>query len=49
MVRLELTIARVNAKYLSEHKGQHVRLTAKVTNLVGETATVQASDGGEVS
>lgn len=46
--RNSLTVARVNAKYLSEHKGQTVRLTAKVVNLVGESATVEASDGGEV-
>lgn len=40
---------RVNAKYLSEHRGQTVRLTAKVLKLVADTATVEASDGGEVS
>ncbi|WOO79716.1 Replication factor A protein 3 [Vanrija pseudolonga] len=39
--------ARVNSKHLSEHRGQVVRLTAKVLNLVGDTATVEASDGGE--
>ncbi|TXT06076.1 hypothetical protein VHUM_03549 [Vanrija humicola] len=41
--------ARVNSKHLSEHRGQVVRLTAKVIRLVGDTATVEASDGGEVS
>ncbi|KLT45676.1 putative single-stranded DNA binding protein 12k chain [Cutaneotrichosporon oleaginosum] len=40
---------RVNARYLSEHRGQTVRLVAKVVNLVGDTATVEASDGGEVA
>lgn len=40
--------ARVNSRFLGEHRGQTVRLTAKVTKLVGDTATVEASDGGEV-
>ncbi|KAL1409691.1 hypothetical protein Q8F55_003687 [Vanrija albida] len=39
---------RVNSKYLSQHRGQVVRLTAKVVRLVGDTATVEASDGGEI-
>jgi hypothetical protein len=45
----QLTPARVNARYLSEHRGQTVRLPAKIVKLVGDTATVEASDGGEVS
>lgn len=40
---------RVNSKTLSEHKGKTVRLTAKVVQIVGDTATVEASDGGQVS
>ncbi|RSH88075.1 uncharacterized protein EHS24_000602 [Apiotrichum porosum] len=40
---------RVNSKFLSDHRGQTVRLTAKVLKLVGDTATVEASDGGEVA
>ncbi|BEJ18208.1 hypothetical protein CspHIS471_0704850 [Cutaneotrichosporon sp. HIS471] len=40
---------RVNSRYLSEHRGQTVRLVAKVTRLVGETATIEASDGGEIA
>ena len=41
--------ARINSRLLSQYKGQTVRLTAKVLKLSGDTATVQASDGGEVS
>ena len=41
--------ARINSRLLSQYKGHTVRLTAKVLKIVGETATVQASDGGEVS
>lgn len=40
---------RVNSKTLSEHKGKTVRLTAKVVKIVGDVATVEACDGGEVS
>lgn len=42
-------IARINARLLETYKGQTVRLTAKVIKLDGETATVEASDGGQVS
>jgi len=41
--------ARINSRLLSQYKGHTVRLTAKVLKIVGDTATVQASDGGEVS
>jgi len=40
--------ARINSRLLSQYKGHTVRLTAKVLKLVGDTAPVQASDGGEV-
>ncbi|CAD6569607.1 MAG: hypothetical protein TREMPRED_005329 [Tremellales sp. Tagirdzhanova-0007] len=39
---------RINSRLLSQYKGHTVRLTAKVLKIVGETATVQASDGGEI-
>jgi len=42
-------IARINARLLDQYKGQTIRLTAKIINLNGETATVEASDGGQVS
>lgn len=41
-------LARINAGLLQSFKGQTVRLTAKVIKLTGETATVEASDGGQV-
>lgn len=41
-------VARINAGLLQKYKGQTVRLTAKVIKLTGETATVEASDGGQV-
>lgn len=49
--RLEVAdnVARINAGLLQKHIGQTVRLTAKVLKLNGETATVEASDGGQVS
>jgi len=47
---LELTTpARINSKYLTQHKGQTVRLAGKVIKLSGDTAIVEASDGPEVS
>ena len=42
-------IARINARLLDQYKGQTIRLTAKIIKLNGETATVEASDGGQVS
>ena len=42
-------IARINARLLDQYKGQTIRLTAKIIKLEGETATVEASDGGQVS
>ncbi|WVQ78278.1 hypothetical protein IAT38_000363 [Cryptococcus sp. DSM 104549] len=39
---------RVNSKYLTEHRGQVVRLTGKVVKLGGATATLEASDGVQV-
>ena len=44
-----IVLARINAGLLQQFKGQTVRLTAKVIKLTGETATVEASDGGQVS
>ena len=41
--------ARINARLLDQYKGQTIRLTAKIIKLNGETATVEASDGGQVS
>jgi len=41
--------ARINARLLDQYKGQTIRLTAKIIKLEGETATVEASDGGQVS
>lgn len=48
VITKKMSLARVNAKTLSQYRGQTVRLTAKVVKLSGEIATVQASDGGEV-
>ncbi|WVF72158.1 hypothetical protein IAT40_006970 [Kwoniella sp. CBS 6097] len=39
---------RINAKYISQHKGENVRLTAKVVKISGETITVETSDGGQL-
>ena len=47
-VEADLT-ARINARLLDQYKGQTIRLTAKIIKLEGETATVEASDGGQVS
>jgi len=41
-------VARINSRLLDQFKGQTVRLTAKVIKLSGDTATVEASDGGQV-
>ncbi len=46
---LRCSLARINSRLLSQYKGHTVRLTGKVLKMVGDTATVQASDGGEVS
>jgi replication factor A3 len=43
-----IEIARINSRLLESYKGQTIRLTAKVIKLNGETATVEASDGGQV-
>jgi hypothetical protein len=40
--------ARINSRLLDQYKGQTIRLTAKIIKLEGETATVEASDGGQV-
>jgi len=42
-------LARINSRLLEAYKGQTVRLTAKIIKMAGETATVEASDGGQVS
>ncbi|KZT69974.1 replication factor A protein 3 [Daedalea quercina L-15889] len=40
---------RVNAARLGKYIGRTIRLTCKVVRSQGDTAIVQASDGGEVS
>lgn len=42
-------LARVNATYLPKYVGQTVRVTAKVLSFDGESAVLEASDGGQVS
>ena len=44
-----LTIARINSKLLDQYKGQTVRLTGKILQVNGDTATLEAADGGQVS
>ncbi|KAK1925038.1 replication factor A protein 3 [Papiliotrema laurentii] len=39
---------RINSRLLNKYQGQTVRLTAKVVNVNGDTATVEASDGGQI-
>ncbi|WWC61111.1 uncharacterized protein I303_103689 [Kwoniella dejecticola CBS 10117] len=39
---------RINSKYLTQHRGETVRLTAKVVKLSGDTATVETSDGSSL-
>ncbi|KIR25425.1 replication factor A3 [Cryptococcus deuterogattii 99/473] len=39
---------RINSKHLSEHRGEIVRLIAKVATLSGDTATLETSDGGTI-
>ena len=46
---LALTTARVNAARLAQYKSQTVRLTGKVVRMEGDTAIIEASDGGQVS
>ncbi|WRT67146.1 uncharacterized protein IL334_004112 [Kwoniella shivajii] len=36
---------RINSKFLTQHRGETIRLTAKVVKLSGDTATVETSDG----
>jgi len=43
-----LTPARINARLLDKYRGQTVRLTGKIIQVTGDTAKVQAADGGEV-
>jgi len=43
------TSARVNAARLAQYKGQTIRLTGKVVRMDGDTAVIEASDGGQVS
>jgi hypothetical protein len=40
--------ARVNAARLAQYKSQTVRLTGKVVRMDGDTAIIEASDGGQV-
>lgn len=39
----------MNAARLAEYKTQTVRLTGKVVRMDGDTAIIEASDGGQVS
>ncbi|WWD15922.1 hypothetical protein CI109_100346 [Kwoniella shandongensis] len=39
---------RINSKYLTQHRGETVRLTAKVASLSGDTAMVETSDGQQI-
>ncbi|KAG7530718.1 hypothetical protein FFLO_04826 [Filobasidium floriforme] len=39
---------RVNAARLAQYKSQTVRLTGKVVRMDGDTAIIEASDGGQV-
>ena len=41
--------ARINSRLLDKYRGQTVRLTAKVKSVSGDTAQVEAADGGTVS
>jgi hypothetical protein len=47
--RRSLQLARVNAARLAQYKSQTVRLTGKVVRMDGDTAIIEASDGGQVS
>ncbi|WVN86804.1 uncharacterized protein L203_101977 [Cryptococcus depauperatus CBS 7841] len=37
---------RISSKYLDQHRGDIVRLTARVKQISGDTATLESSDGG---
>ncbi|OCF35457.1 replication factor A3 [Kwoniella heveanensis CBS 569] len=39
---------RINSKYIAHHRGENVRLTAKVVKISGDTITVETSDGGQL-
>jgi len=41
--------ARINSRLLDKYRGQTVRLTAQVKSVSGDTAQVEAADGGTVS
>lgn len=43
-----LATSRVNATFLPKFVGRDVRLPARVLHVSGGTATVEASDGGQV-
>jgi len=45
---LSLIAARINARLLDKYRGQTVRLTGKIVQVTGDTAKIQAADGGEV-
>ncbi|KAK2464303.1 hypothetical protein APHAL10511_003760 [Amanita phalloides] len=45
---LEHISPRVNAALFPQYKGKVVRLTCKRISIHGDTATVEASDGGEL-
>ncbi|KAJ7128218.1 replication factor A protein 3 [Mycena crocata] len=44
-----LTSTRVNSALLPRYTGKNVRLLCRPLKFMGETATVAASDGGEVT
>lgn len=48
-LRISSWIARINSRLLEKYKGQTVRLTVKVLSISADQATVEASDGGQVS
>jgi hypothetical protein len=39
----------VNSARLAQYKGQTIRLTGKVVRMDGDTAVIEASDGGQAS
>ncbi|KAJ7185517.1 replication factor A protein 3 [Mycena filopes] len=43
------TSVRVNSAMLPQYQGKNVRLTCRPLQFMGESATVQASDGGQVT
>ncbi|KAG9005510.1 hypothetical protein FRB94_001516 [Tulasnella sp. JGI-2019a] len=46
---MESVTPRVNSALMAKYVGRTVRLTCKIIKLQGETAIVQAADGGQVT